>query len=1286
MNIFAQPPMPSSCSPSNRSRQRGMMLPWLVSSLLALPILAPTASAQDVQVATRNYDARSADTIPVKAEPTAFQKAAAEVWQAEVPDLAVKFDPLTGAGRSVKRHTGFLTEPNPGFSATTLALDYAHQIRDVLGLSDRDLQEVEITDVVFSKVSGVTHVYARQLYRGIPVYNGQLHVNIDRDGRILSVNNAFVPHLEQLASSHQDPARDATDSVRSAAEHLGLIPTKALRMLSTSNDERRATRLAAPGLSLRDVDAELYWLPVAPGDVRLVWNFTLLTPDDNHVFNFNVDAETGQVWTRLDQVQDGSYRVFALPDESPVHGSQGRALVVDPEDATASPNGWLANPNGIMLGNNVHACVDRDGSGQDINGNPTPQPSGCDAGEPTCAAGVCDFPLNLAAQPSASIPASITNLFYWSNVIHDVQYQYGFDEAAGNFQTDNFGNGGLGGDAVRAEGQDGDTIGSNCNANFRTFVDGDPPRMQMFTCNSASPDRDGDYDNGVILHEYGHGISNRQVGGPSNVGCLGNAQQAGEGWSDLLALMYTAEPGDAGTDSRGVGAYLINATPEGGTIRDLPYSTDNAVNNWTYESIQGASIPHGVGSRWAQIGWELYWALVAQHGTEPDLLNFDINDANEAGNKRAMFYYNEGLKNTACSPTFVDNRDGIIAAATASFGGQDVCLLWQTFAAFGLGTDAVSGGSGSTNPTNGFAIPAACQCTPQASANAGADQTINEGQSVQIGTAGLAGHTYSWSPGGATTAQITVSPTVTTTYTVTATTSCGTAQDSVTVTVIPAGGGGAQDAVYNAGLGVPACLAVGSSCDSTTLVDGRANLGPESNQPNTLDGCTDGTSGTYHSDESNDRIVVTTLDGSNLTEGATVRIDATVWAWTTPSNDTLDLYFAADANNPSWTLITSLTPATAGAQTLSATYTLPAGALQAVRASFRYQGSEAACASGNWTEADDLVFAVETASGCTVNADCDDGTFCNGAEICNAGTCEAGTPVACGDGVSCTVDSCNEATDSCDNTPDNGLCSNGLFCDGAETCDVVNDCQAGTPVACGDGVSCTVDSCNEATDSCDNTPDDSLCDNGLFCDGTETCDAVNDCQAGNDPCPGQSCNESADICEGGGGPQVATFDAGLGVPACSVVGSSCDSSTLVDGRHTKGPEPNQPNTLDGCADGTSGTYHSDESNDRIVVSTLDGSDMVAGATVQVEATVWAWNTGTQDTLDLYFTADANNPTWTLIASVPASGGGAQTLSANYTLPTGSLQAVRASFRYQGSQAACSNGNWDDADDLVFPVN
>ena len=173
------------------------------------------------------------------------------------------------------------------------------------------------------------------------------------------------------------------------------------------------------------------------------------------------------------------------------------------------------------------------------------------------------------------------------------------------------------------------------------------------------------------------------------------------------------------------------------------------------------------------------------------------------------------------------------------------------------------------------------------------------------------------------------------------------------------------------------------------------------------------------------------------------------------------------------------------------------------------------------------------------------------------------------------------------------------------------------------------------------------------------------------------------------GLQTAVYDSTLKAPKCVNVGSGCDSGpSLLLGRDTMsgGAEPNQPNTINNsCADGTSGTFHSDESNDRIVVSTTDGSALAGGKTVKVSATVWAYSGFTSDHLDLYYTANANSPSWTLIGTITPTAAGAQTLSANYTLPSGSLQAVRAQFRYLGSPSSCTSGSYNDHDDLIFAV-
>jgi hypothetical protein len=166
----------------------------------------------------------------------------------------------------------------------------------------------------------------------------------------------------------------------------------------------------------------------------------------------------------------------------------------------------------------------------------------------------------------------------------------------------------------------------------------------------------------------------------------------------------------------------------------------------------------------------------------------------------------------------------------------------------------------------------------------------------------------------------------------------------------------------------------------------------------------------------------------------------------------------------------------------------------------------------------------------------------------------------------------------------------------------------------------------------------------------------------------------------------AAYDPVLRAPRCSGAASGCDSGALVNGRDGKGPEPNQPNTINNsCADSTGGTYHFDESVDRIRVVTTDGSALAAGKTVRVETTVWAFSPPTGDRLDLYYAANAASPTWTFLTTLTPPGGGARTLTATYTLPAGALQAVRAQFRYQGFPSTCTVGAYNDRDDLVFAV-
>lgn len=174
------------------------------------------------------------------------------------------------------------------------------------------------------------------------------------------------------------------------------------------------------------------------------------------------------------------------------------------------------------------------------------------------------------------------------------------------------------------------------------------------------------------------------------------------------------------------------------------------------------------------------------------------------------------------------------------------------------------------------------------------------------------------------------------------------------------------------------------------------------------------------------------------------------------------------------------------------------------------------CNDGFCDEAGDSCVSQPKADGTL----CDDGLYCNVGESCQSGTCTGGEARDCDDFDTCTTDSCNEAIDSCEHSPatDGTPCDDGLYCTVSDMC--TGGACGGEARDCSDAVACTIDSCDEGSDACVNTPDDSYCDNGLYCDGAETCDALLGCQTGvpvvcndSNECTTDDCNEDVDSCE-----------------------------------------------------------------------------------------------------------------------------------------------------------------------------
>jgi len=224
----------------------------------------------------------------------------------------------------------------------------------------------------------------------------------------------------------------------------------------------------------------------------------------------------------------------------------------------------------------------------------------------------------------------------------------------------------------------------------------------------APLDRDGDYDNGVVAHEYGHGISTRLTGGPANANCLPNNtgyETMGEGWSDFFGLWMTTKPGDKGETPRGVGTYLSYQSATGAGIRRKLYSTDFTVNNHTYAYLGTAtdkySETHDVGEVWCAMLWDMNWALVRKYGYNTDL------KAKTGGNNIALKLVLDGCKLQPCTPGFVDGRNAILKADSLYNNAANASLIWQVFARRGLGYSAVQGSSKSVGDnTAAYDLPA----------------------------------------------------------------------------------------------------------------------------------------------------------------------------------------------------------------------------------------------------------------------------------------------------------------------------------------------------------------------------------------------------------------------------------------------------------------------------------------------------------------------------------------------------------------------------------------------------
>ena len=767
---------------------------------------------------------------------------------------------------------------------------YFESNRAKLHLTLKDVSEWAVESEVPGSGTGITSTYVIQKHQGVEIFNALSNVWI-KEGEVINMKSNFKTNLESKVNTNV-PTLTVYEAIAAAYVKTGYTKPVSFTIAEIINSNSFKLN---DGLSNDVISAKLVYQSTKDNKLKLSWRFQFYSPSSGDLLDLRVDALNGDilesnnltiscnfgnhdhltkekkpvfsfekcVWKNSESAitsvpgTPGQYRVIPYNYTSPNHSPF--QLITTTGNLLANPNGWhnansLTTTNAALKytytrGNNVWAKSDPTGD------NEVTLDANVDGGAPLTF-NFLDAPQS--AQPATYTPASVTNLFYMNNIMHDVWYQYGFNEASGNFQKDNYGRQGFGGavstsagDFVQADAQDGyaNATQSLNNANFSTPNDGISPRMQMFLWNSGAPptnyitinspaslagfrvatqngfggtDRkalpnypngvslnfalyeniktlptysghsacqvstnasslagkivllrrggctfiskvkraqdagaagvivmdsivggtpvqmssgttivgitvpavfvsktigdelqaaveagtvngkiesplglylyaDGDFDNTIIAHEYGHGISNKLIGGPADSNCMNNLEQMGEGWSDWFGLMMQLKTGDVGATAISVGTYVENQPNTGAGIRKYPYSTDMTINPLTLNQANNSNntnigYRYTIGEFWATVLWDLNWAYIAKYG-----YNSDIYSGTGGANK-VMRLVLDALKLEGCNTSsFVSSRDNIFAAEQATTGGVDYNMIAEVFRRRGLGLNSSTG-------------------------------------------------------------------------------------------------------------------------------------------------------------------------------------------------------------------------------------------------------------------------------------------------------------------------------------------------------------------------------------------------------------------------------------------------------------------------------------------------------------------------------------------------------------------------------------------------------------------
>ena len=688
--------------------------------------------------------------------------------QARVPTLKIEYNSDIRTPEVItpdvwRAPMEYLSGPSAS-SRSEILRGFVKENNALVGVSDEQANGLKVTADYTNPDGNLSFAHLEQEINGVPVFRGEIKAGFTKRGEMIRVINNLAPGLDY--SSVSTDFGDPLDAVRAAAGHIN----HDLKSTETAVNAIESTDLKTKfGTGDWAPTAEKMYFPTEPGVARPAWRVAIWEPVN--AYYVIVDAATGTLlWRKTvteDQTQSATYNVYVNPNamvnvaENPFPltpgpvtiggNAQGAPIsrtsitrIGNEAPYTFNNNGWITDGGNETDGNSIEAGLDRDatngvdlangraiGVARTFNYPVSPLNPNTNTGDNPIPAGELTSGCGTIVQPHGMVDAqraAITQLFYITNWYHDELYRLGFTEQARNFQGSNFGRGGVENDRVSAEAQD--CSGTN-NANFGTLADGNRGRMQMYLWTGPTPDLDGDFDAEVIFHEFSHGLSNRLHGNASGLS-TNMARGMGEGWGDFYGHAMLSEPSDpingiysmGGYDTYlGAAAYTnnyyfgIRRYPKAviaftGGANNKPhnafvFSHANAgcgglttATNFAFARGPFGSATcdqvHNLGEIWSSTLWEVRARFVTRLGWA-------------VGNRRILQFVTDGMKLAPIGPTFLQERDAIIAAAQASGTEADVSDIWAGFALRGMGFSAsvTNAGTGANNTivVDGFDLP-----------------------------------------------------------------------------------------------------------------------------------------------------------------------------------------------------------------------------------------------------------------------------------------------------------------------------------------------------------------------------------------------------------------------------------------------------------------------------------------------------------------------------------------------------------------------------------------------------